>query len=89
VGKRAGSGDTRREDFGNSHERGRKSLQEGRERTKQGNSFRGGSSRKSVDIVELIAALEDEFGVEIPYPEARRRNTVGEAIDFVVRLRTR
>jgi acyl carrier protein len=44
---------------------------------------------KSVDIVELIAVLEDEFGVEIPYPEARRRNTVGEAIDLVVGLRTR
>jgi acyl carrier protein len=44
---------------------------------------------KSVDIVELIAVLENEFGVEIPYPETRRRKTIGEAIELVVSLRTR
>jgi len=44
---------------------------------------------KSVNIVELIALLENEFGVEIPFMEARRRKTIGEAIDFVVSLRKR
>lgn len=44
---------------------------------------------KSVDIVELIAVLENEFDIMIPYPETRRRKTVGEAIDLVVSLRTR
>jgi len=44
---------------------------------------------KSVNIVELIALLENEFEVMIPFGEARRRNTIGEAIDFVVTLRRR
>ena len=44
---------------------------------------------KSVDIVELIAILENEFGIEIPFMEAKRRRTIGEAIDLVVTLRTR
>ena len=44
---------------------------------------------KSVNLVELIALLENEFGVEIPFMQARRRKTIGEAIDFVVSLRRR
>ena len=44
---------------------------------------------KSVNIVELIAILENEFGIEIPFMEAKRRKTIGEAIDLVVTLRTR
>ena len=44
---------------------------------------------KSVNLVELIALLENEFGVEIPFMQARRRKTIGEAIDFVVSLRMR
>jgi len=42
---------------------------------------------KSVNIAQLIAVLEDDFGVAIPFMEARRRKTVGEAIDFVMQLR--
>ncbi|MFH1652196.1 MAG: acyl carrier protein [Chloroflexota bacterium] len=42
---------------------------------------------KSLNIVELIAVLEDAFETEIPYAEARRKKTIGEAIDFVVALR--
>ena len=44
---------------------------------------------KSVNIVALVALLEDEFGVEIPYMQARRRKTIGESIDFIVSLRKR
>ena len=44
---------------------------------------------KSLNVVELIALLENEFDVMIPYGEARRRKTVGEAIDLVVSLRRR
>lgn len=44
---------------------------------------------KSVNIVELLAVLGDEFEVEIPFMEARKRKTIGEAIDFVVSLRRR
>ena len=42
---------------------------------------------KSLNIVELIAVLENEFETEIPYAQARRRKTIGEAIDLVVSLR--
>ena len=41
---------------------------------------------KSLNIIELTAVLENEFNIEIPGAEARRRNTVGEAIDLVERL---
>ena len=44
---------------------------------------------KSVNIVALIALLENEFGIEIPYMQARRRKTIGEAIDLIVDLRQR
>lgn len=44
---------------------------------------------KSVNFAQLIAVLEDEFKIAIPFMEARRRKTIGEAIDFVVFLRTR
>ncbi len=44
---------------------------------------------KSVNIVELIAVLEDAFGVGIPFMEARRKKTIGEATDFIIYLRKR
>jgi acyl carrier protein len=44
---------------------------------------------KSLNIAQLIAVLEDDFGISIPFMEARRRRTVGEAIDFVTELRQR
>lgn len=44
---------------------------------------------KSVNIVALIALLENEFGIEIPYMQARRRKTIGEATDFIVSLYAR
>lgn len=37
----------------------------------------------SLDIVELIMALEDEFGTKIPDDEAELLTTVGEAIAYV------
>jgi acyl carrier protein len=37
----------------------------------------------SLDAVELIMALEDEFGVEIPDEDAESITTVQHAIDYV------
>lgn len=37
----------------------------------------------SLDTVELVMALEEEFGVEIPDEEAEKITRVGEAIDYV------
>lgn len=41
---------------------------------------------KSVNYTQLTTALEDEFDVEIPYMEFRRKKTIGEAADYVVQL---
>jgi acyl carrier protein len=38
----------------------------------------------SLGVVELLMALEDEFGVKIPDEEAEEIATVGEAVDVVV-----
>lgn len=37
----------------------------------------------SLDTVELVMALEEEFGIEIPDSEAEKINTVQSAVDFV------
>ena len=38
----------------------------------------------SLDTVELVMALEEEFETEIPDEEAEKITTVQEAIDYVV-----
>ncbi|HNX97453.1 MAG TPA: acyl carrier protein [Candidatus Aminicenantes bacterium] len=38
----------------------------------------------SLDNVELIMALEDEFKLKIPEEEAEKLTTVGAALDYVV-----
>ena len=37
----------------------------------------------SLGVVELLMALEDNFGVQIPDEEAESLTTVGEAMDLV------
>ena len=37
----------------------------------------------SLGVVELLMALEDEFGVKIPDEEAESIMTVGQAVDMV------
>lgn len=37
----------------------------------------------SLDTVELVMALEEEFGMEIPDEEAEKIRTVGEAITYI------
>ncbi len=37
----------------------------------------------SLDVVELIMGLEDEFGIEISDEEAEKLSTVGEAVRFI------
>ena len=38
----------------------------------------------SLDQVELIMALEDEFELKIPEEEAEKLTTVGSAVDFIM-----
>jgi len=37
----------------------------------------------SLDIVELVMAMEDEFGIEIPDEEAEKIKTVKDVIDYI------
>jgi acyl carrier protein len=37
----------------------------------------------SLDIVELVMALEDEYGIEIPDEDAEKIETVGDAIKYI------
>jgi acyl carrier protein len=39
----------------------------------------------SLDIVELIMELEEEFDIQIPDDQAEKIKTVGEAIDYIER----
>ncbi|MEO5724972.1 MAG: acyl carrier protein [Ilumatobacteraceae bacterium] len=38
----------------------------------------------SLDLVELVMALEEEFGVEVPEDDLEGIETVGQAYDMVV-----
>lgn len=37
----------------------------------------------SLDTVELVMALEEEFGIEIPDEDAEKMSTVGDAIKYI------
>ena len=37
----------------------------------------------SLDVVELIMALEEEFDIEIPDEDAEKMETVGDAIKYI------
>jgi len=37
----------------------------------------------SLDTVELVMALEEEFGVEIPDEDAEKMATVGDAVKYI------
>ncbi len=37
----------------------------------------------SLDIVELIMAFEDEYGIEIPDEDAEKIQTVGDAVRYI------
>ncbi len=37
----------------------------------------------SLDIVELVMALEEQFGISIPDEEAENIKTVGDAVEYI------
>jgi acyl carrier protein len=46
-------------------------------------SFREDLEADSLDLVEFIMELEEQFGMEIPDEEAEKITTVEEAVDYV------
>ena len=46
-------------------------------------SFVNDLNADSLDTVELVMELEDEFDMTIPDEEAEKLKTVGEAIDYI------
>jgi acyl carrier protein len=38
----------------------------------------------SLDVVELVMELEEEFGIEVPEEELQDVKTVGQAFDIIV-----
>lgn len=47
------------------------------------NSFVDDLKADSLDIVELVMALEDEFDVKIPDEDYDKIKTVGDVIDYI------
>ena len=48
-----------------------------------GSSFIEDLGADSLDIVELIMALEEEFDIEIPDSEAEKITSVGDAVEYI------
>ena len=46
-------------------------------------SFQDDLKADSLDLVELIMAFEDEYGVEIPDEDAQKIRTVDQALEYV------
>jgi acyl carrier protein len=57
-----------------------------REKVVPGASFVDDLGADSLDLVELIMAMEEEFDVEIPDEEAEKILTVQNAIDYVAKI---
>jgi len=47
-------------------------------------SFQADLDADSLDLVELIMELEDQFGLKISDEDAQQISTVGQAVDYVV-----
>ena len=57
-----------------------------KEKVVPGASFVDDLGADSLDLVELIMAMEEEFDVEIPDDDAEKIATVQDAIDYVGKI---
>ncbi len=49
----------------------------------EGATFTDDLGADSLDIVELVMAFEEEFGLEIPDDDAEKLQSIGDAINYV------
>lgn len=49
----------------------------------EGASFKDDLGADSLDLFELVMALEDEFGIEIPTEELEKMVTVGDVVKYI------
>ena len=56
-----------------------------KEQVNRNTSFQEDMGADSLDIVELVMELEEEFEITIPDEQAEKIKTVGEAIDYIER----
>ncbi|MFS0672403.1 acyl carrier protein [Ornithinibacillus sp. 179-J 7C1 HS] len=49
-------------------------------------SFKDDLEADSLDVVELVMELEDEFDMEIADEDAEKINTVGDAVNYIKNL---
>jgi acyl carrier protein len=53
------------------------------DQVKMDSNFIDDLNADSLDIVELVMAMEQEFGISIPDEEAERIKSVGDAVNFI------
>jgi acyl carrier protein len=53
------------------------------EEVTEGSSFQEDLGADSLDVVELVMAFEDEFGIDIPDDEVGEIKTVGNAVEYI------
>lgn len=54
-----------------------------KEKLNRGTNFIEDIGADSLDIVELVMELEEEFDIQIPDDQAEKIKTVGEAVDYI------
>jgi acyl carrier protein len=54
-----------------------------KEEVKPESSFVDDLGADSLDTVEIVMALEEEFGIEIPDEDAEKMSTVKEAVGYI------
>ena len=60
-----------------------KQLSIDKEKVTESSSFMGDLGADSLDVVELVMAFEEEFGIEIPDEAAEKITTVASAVKYI------